>query len=138
MKALMLFFGLCLGSPCFTAIAEAGTELNFWHSYIHQPDGVTHYSFHIANHKRGLFFGSCGPSTRSLRWEYNVDLSGSGPVYQKDQIAVTVAGKPVAVGSGTITIDAQKQNGTMSLQLEHGAAKEEFVGNGRWGIKRAR
>jgi hypothetical protein len=67
-----------------------------------------------------------------------VDLSGSGPVYQKDQIAVTVAGKPVAVGSGTITIDAQKQNGTMSLQLEHGAAKEEFVGNGRWGIKRAR
>jgi hypothetical protein len=70
--------------------AQAGTELDFWHSCA-PPSGPTHFSFHVANYKRGLFFGSCGISTRSLQWEYDVTLTGNGPVYQQDQIAVMMS-----------------------------------------------
>src|SRR5260370_24175421 len=94
-----------LGSIWLAAEAHAETKLDFWHFYTHQPSGVTHYSFHIANYKRGLFFGSCGPSTRWLQWEYDVDLAGNGPVYEKRQVALTTEGKHVEVISGSITID---------------------------------
>src|ERR1035438_1899968 len=92
-SALTLLAFLVLGTSCLTSSANAGTILDFWHSYTHQPSGVTHYSFHIANYKRGLFFGSCGPSAKSLQWEYDMDLTGCGPIYHKEQIAFTVEGK---------------------------------------------
>src|SRR5438105_12438651 len=85
--------------------ARAEAKLDFWHSYTHQPSGVIHYSFQIASYKRGLFFGSCGPSTRSLQWEYDIDLTGPGPVYQADQISMTSDLKKVPIGSGTLTFN---------------------------------
>src|SRR5512135_3553561 len=100
----------CVLFLCFlsaAANAQAGTELDFWHSYTHQPSGVVHFSFHLANYKRGFFFGSCGLATRSLQWEYDVDLAGAGPRYTSDQITLRREGKEVSIVSGTINLDAQ-------------------------------
>jgi len=118
------------------AEAYAGTELDFWHSYVHQPDGVSHFSFHIAKYKRGLFFGSCGPSTKSLQWEYEVDLAGSGPVYKKEQIAITVEGKKLELTSGTINLDTKQRRATIDLRIEIGDSTTNFIANGIYEIKR--
>jgi hypothetical protein len=131
---------------CFLSLApqaSAGTELNFWHSYVHHPSGVTHFSFHIANYKRGLFFGSCGPSTRSLQWGYDVDLAGPGPRYTPDQIALRVDGKTVSVVSGTIGIDTRQEQATIQLQIAQPGTNQLvtstiFPGNGTHRIRKAR
>src|SRR5260370_23519409 len=107
-----------LGSIWLAAEAHAETKLDFWHSYAHQPSGVTHYSFHIANYKRGLFFGSCGPSTRSLQWEYDVDLAGSGPVYEKPQVYITCEGKQIEVFSGTVTFEPNQRQAQIYLRVK--------------------
>jgi hypothetical protein len=116
--------------------ASAATELDFWHNYIHQPSGTIHYSFHIASYKRGLFFGSCGPSTKSLQWSYDVDLAGSGPRYDMNQISLTTDGKPFAVRSGTITIGANQEKATIDLQVVRNGSPAPFVGNGVYRIKK--
>jgi hypothetical protein len=121
---------------CAAADASAGTKLNFWHSYTHQPSGVTHYSFHIANYKRGLFFGSCGPSTRSLQWEYDVDLVGIGPIYSKDHITITIEGKSVEVVSGTIAINTEGQTAKIDLRINYERSATDFAGNGTHHIKK--
>jgi hypothetical protein len=121
--------------------SQAGTELDFWHSYTHQPTGVTHFSFHIANYKRGFFFGSCGLGTKSLQWQYDVDLAGAGPRYTSDRIAVRREGTEVAIISGTICVDAQQRHATIDLQTGRGetnspAAPSSFIGNGTHRIRK--
>jgi hypothetical protein len=103
---------------CIVSQSFAGTVLDFWHAYQHQPSGVTHFSFHIANYKRGLFFGSCGPSTRSLQWAYEVDLSGVGPVYGTNEITLSTDGRPLTVVAGTITISGKQDNATIQIQIQ--------------------
>jgi hypothetical protein len=125
--AFCLLLLLLASTPHF---AQAETKLDFWHSYVHQPSGVTHYSFQIARYKRGLFFGSCGPSTRSLQWEYDIDLTGTGPLYHKQQVTVTSEGKKVEVVSGTITIDFKQNQATIDLQLKVSGADLPFQANG--------
>ncbi len=117
--------------------AQAGTELSFWHSYT-PPAGEIHFSFHIANYKRGLFFGSCGPSTRSLQWAYDVCLVGKGPVYRKEQITITSDSRSVAVADGTITIDSKQQRATIDLRAGNQDGPTNFVGNGTWRIRKAK
>jgi hypothetical protein len=132
----------CFLLLCFlgaAATAQAGTELDFWHSYTHQPSGAVHFSFHIANYKRGLFFGSCGPSTRSLQWEYDMDLAGPGPRYTSEQITVTREGKRVVVAAGTISVDPKQRHATIDLRTAPGnsqTAAVDFVGNGTHRIHR--
>jgi hypothetical protein len=128
-----IFFTRCL---CLLALivcvepAAGATKLDFWHSYVHQPSGVIHYSFQIANYKRGIFFGSCGPSTRSLQWEYDIDLAGPGPVYEKQQITVSSDAKPVEVVSGKVRIDQKRGEATIDLHVRSAAGKLSFLGNG--------
>jgi len=116
--------------------ANAETKLDFWHSYLHQPSGIVHYSFHIANYKRGLFFGSCGPSTRSLQWEYNVDLAGTGPTYGRDRISITSEGKPVDIVSGTVVIDREQKTAAVTLQVNFGNSTNSFKANGVYPLKK--
>lgn len=117
--------------------ARAETKLDFWHAYRHQPSGVIHYSFQIASYKRGLFFGSCGPSTRSLQWEYDIDLAGPGPLYQIDQIAITSEGKKIEVVSGTIAVTPHAEKAAINLKVKSGAAAVlAFPGNGSHSIKK--
>ncbi len=115
--------------------ARGETKLDFWHSYI-QPNGVLHYSFQIASYKRGIFFGSCGPSTRSLQWEYDIDLAGKGPVYQKEQIVITSEGKPIEVLSGTITVDPKLNDATINLRVKVSGTGLSFPANGLHRIRK--
>ena len=126
---------LILAFVCATIPTHAAVEVDFWHSYTHQPSGVIHFAFHIASYKRGIFFGSCGPSTKSLQWEYEVDLAGSGPAYKPDQIAITTEGKKVPVSSGTIMISASERTAKIDLQVETRGASSNFLGNGSYRIK---
>jgi hypothetical protein len=130
LRTRLLQLAIILAAGSFTHFAHAETKLDFWHSYVHQPSGVIHYSFQIASYKRGLFFGSCGPSTRSLQWEYDIDLAGTGPVYQKDQIAITSEGKTVEIVSGTIMIEPKRNEATLGLQIKSSGTNLTFPGNG--------
>ena len=58
------------------------------HSYVHRPSGQTHWVFHLASYKRGLFFGSCGLASRSLQWEYYIEAKGAGPNYASSDLEV--------------------------------------------------
>jgi len=118
----------------FLASAKGETKVDFWHSYV-PPTGVTHYSFQIANYKRGLFFGSCGPSTRSLCWQYDIDLTGPGPVYQKEQIGMRADLQPVNVVAGTIRVDSVRHQVVIDLRLQN-TNSMAFPGNGTYPFKR--
>ena len=91
---------------------------------------MIHYSFQIANYKRGIFFGSCGPSTRSLQWEYDIDLAGPGPVYENQQISITSDAKPVEVVSGTVRVDQKRGETTIDLRVRSTSGELSFLGNG--------
>jgi hypothetical protein len=67
----------------------AGTTLDFWHSYVRAQTQETHFGFHLSQYKRGLFWGSCGPSTKSLQWSFTFDLAGDGPIYATGQFSVS-------------------------------------------------
>jgi hypothetical protein len=132
-RALQFAFWLV----CFSGAAleaEAETKVDFWHSYK-PPGGPIHYSFRIASYKRGIFFGSCGPSTRSLQWEYDIDLAGPGPNYQKEQVNITSAGKRIDVVAGTISIDVRQRETSIRLQVHGKAGVADFLGNGRHSIR---
>ncbi|HZR18514.1 MAG TPA: hypothetical protein VFE51_14570 [Verrucomicrobiae bacterium] len=117
------------------SLAHAETRLDFWHSYS-PPTGIVHYSFQLASYKRGVFFGSCGPSTRSLKWEYDIDLEGIGPVYTKEQIKITSDAKPIEIVSGTISIEAKQSEANLRLRVRSAGGDSEFVGNGTHRIKK--
>jgi hypothetical protein len=128
--AVLLF----MGAPAF-----AGTELDFWHSYGHAPGSQTHYAFHLAEYKRGLFFGSCGLSTKSLQWSFNFDLAGDGPVYPAPQLSLSDDnGKAVRVISGQVVTDAKRGTATIAIEIESAGATNKFVGNGEYRIKKAK
>src|ERR1044071_1378960 len=108
----------------------AGVTLDFWHSYVPSQTGQTNYSFHLADYKRGLFWGSCGPSTKSLQWAYTFNLTGDGTNYSTEQITLTDdKGKPVKIVSGRIAIDAKGDKATINLKIEQAGATNKFVGN---------
>jgi hypothetical protein len=118
---------------------RAGTQLDSWHAYTHQPTGQTHYGFHLANYKRGLFLGSCGPSTRSLQWSFNIDLAGPGPTFERDQINLTTDdATPVPVVSGQIFTDPSQKTATISLVVDFAGARTNFVGNGTFHIRKSK
>jgi hypothetical protein len=129
LQTVLIFMLLCVSSK-----ALAGGGVDFWHSYTHQPDGLPHYSFRIAKYKRGLFFGSCGPSTRSLQWEYEVDLAGAGPVYEKNRIEITAEGKNIEVLSGRVAIDSNQEQVTIDLRVKTTASTTNFIANGAYRI----
>src|SRR5215471_6317823 len=131
-------FGAVLALSCFCLAARAHTEtkLDFWHSYNHQPDAVLHYSFQIAKYKRGLFFGSCGPSTRSLQWEYDIDLAGTGPTYDRDKMSIASEGKPVDIVSGTVVIDREQKTAAVTLRVNFGNSTNSFKANGVYRLKK--
>jgi hypothetical protein len=115
----------------------AGTALDFWHSYTHAQTHETHYAFHLSSFKRGLFWGSCGPSTRSVQWSYNFDLTGEGPVYKQNQLSASDDdGKKIGVVSGLIKTDLKSNTVTIDVEVEQAGTTNKFVGNGVYSIRR--
>ena len=113
----------------------AGTTLDFWHSYVHAKSQERHYSFHLAQCKRGLFWGSCGPSTKSLQWSFTFDLAGDGPIYDAKSISLSDDnGKALRVASGQVTTSAKRSIAKIALTVENEGHTNTFVGNGEYRI----
>jgi hypothetical protein len=113
----------------------AGTTLDFWHSYVHAQTHQRHYSFHLVQCKRGMFWGSCGPSTKSLQWSFTFDLAGDGPVYTAKEISISDDnGQALPVVSGQVTATAKRQTIKIALWIETAGRTNNFVGNGNYQI----
>jgi hypothetical protein len=121
---------------CLLTAASAGVKLSS-HSYIHSPSGRVHVVLRLADYKRGLFFGSCGPSTRSLQWEYHLELTSAGPNYVKDEIELKDSDfHSLPLAAGTIDIDEKKRTARISLELKQDSGAKPFVGNGTFKIQK--
>ena len=115
--------------------ASAGTRVSLWHSYTNQSSEV-HVGFGLKNYKRGLFFGSCGPSTYSLQWEYGFDLKGRGPQFPKDAIEMKDAiFRPVALDSGNILVDEKKSTVQIAIKISTNGVPQDFIGNGTYKLR---
>jgi len=125
------------GVLLFSTPVFAGTTLDFWHSYVHAKNAQTHYGFHLSQYKRGIFLGSCGFNTRSLRWSYNFDLAGDGPIYDARKLTVSDDNaQRVNVVSGQIVTDLKRGTIRISIEIEHAGSTNKFIGNGEYRIKK--
>jgi hypothetical protein len=133
MRRFLLFIVCAFG--LVAAEAKAGVELDFWHSYLNAQTHLKHFGFHLASYKRGLFFGSCGPSTKSQQWFFTVDLRGEDLVYDVAHIAVSDEnGVRVGVRDGTVRVDHDMKWATIELTVDSSGGPKPFVGNGRFRI----
>ncbi|MEO7598710.1 MAG: hypothetical protein ABIV50_07255 [Opitutus sp.] len=116
---------------------KAATEVSFWHDYTHSPSREKHVSFDLKNFKRGLFFGSCGPSTRSLRWQFTFDLAGAVDRWPASSVRVQADDfRVVKVLSGSVTVDPRQRYAVIYLTVDESGTARPFVGNGRYRIQR--
>jgi len=127
--SLLLIFSLA-------EVASAGTEVSLWHSYTNQPSGQIRFAFGLRNLKRGVFFGSCGPSTRSLLWEYGFELKGKTSEYAKDDIELKDANfHLVPVDSGKILVDEKKSTVQITIKISTNGVTQDFIGNGTYKLE---
>lgn len=132
---IILMVIVLLNASC----SHAGTVLDFWHSYVHAKTQQTHYSFHLTRYKRGLFWGSCGPSTKSLQWYFNMDLAGNGPVYSSREIAISDDyGRAVIAVSGRVVTDLKQMRARIELEVESDGSTKNFIGNGEYRIEKSK
>jgi len=106
--------------------ARAGTEIRVFR-------GAHEREVRLEKFRRGLFFGSCGPATRSLTAEYSFTLRGDGPVYRKESIEMRDGARgPVAVRAGSITVGGRTV--AIDLSVERKGETIPFPWNGeyRW------
>jgi hypothetical protein len=113
-----------------SAELQAGSEAKL-------SEGTNRHTVEIRNYKRGLFWGSCGPSTRSMQWEYTFTLTGNGPLFKGDNIAVKDGNlKDVPISGGTIALDTKQHSIRIDLKLNDRAAEKPFPYNGRYKLKK--
>lgn len=104
------------------AASRAGTAIRIFR-------GSHEREVRIERFRRGLFFGSCGPATRSLSAEYSFTLRGDGPVYGKDAIAMRDGSlNPVPVRAGSITVRGRVVS--IDLAIDAGGRTAPFRWNG--------
>jgi hypothetical protein len=136
MKSKLWLLALIL--PAFLASGCDDATGITWHSYIHQPSGQIHFSLHLASYKRGLFFGSCGPSTRSLQWEYYIELKGDLPTYTKETIELKDGEyHPMPVDSGSILFDRGKRTMKIDIAVIQNSKVQQFTHNGVYSMQKA-
>lgn len=117
-------------------VASAGTEVSLWHSYTNQPSGQFHFAFDLKNLKRGVFFGSCGLSTRSLQWEYGFQLKGKAVEYPKGAIELKDANfNLVLVDSGNVVVDEKKATIQINIKVSTNGVPQDFIGNGTYKLR---
>ncbi len=133
LKSARYLSALILFSLFFAGCESSGIT---WHSYVH-PSGQIRYDLHLTNYKRGIFFGSCGPSTYSLQWEYRIELKGAGPNYTGEEIELqdgTFHRIPVA--SGSILLDGKKQSAKIDISVLQDSNSIPFTHNGTYAMKK--
>jgi hypothetical protein len=130
-RKFLLWIALAFVAPG----VQGATTLDFWHSYRHAQAGETHYAFHLSQFKRGLFWGSCGPSTKSLQWSFNFDLAGEGPDYSAARVSVSDDnGQAVKIISGQVITDMKRMTAKIDIEFESGGHTNKFPGNGDYRI----
>jgi hypothetical protein len=128
---------LWIACVCLLAAGASAAVKLTSHSYIQSGSGERHVVLHLADYKRGLFFGSCGPASHSLRWEYTLDLKGPGPGYGKDSIEIKDGElRAVILESGSITLDSKKHKATIALRVKGESGPQDFAGNGSFKIQK--
>jgi hypothetical protein len=123
---------------CFTSHAYGGTRFESWDAYTDRQTGKSRHGYRILNTKRGIFLGPCGFGTRSIQWEYwiDLDLSASQQLFQARQIKLEDDNrKAVPVISGTIVISPDKRTATLNLQINRQGRVTDFEGNGKHRIQ---
>jgi hypothetical protein len=117
--ALVLAALLAVARP-----SPAGTEARVFR-------GAHEREISIRSYRRGIFFGSCGPATKSLRWEYSFTLKGDGPVYRADAIEIRDGAlQPVAVRTGSIALTERTIR--IDLAIEGNGRTVPFPYNGEY------
>ena len=126
--ARIAFMVSCLLALC--ASGQAETETRITH-------GSNQQTVWIKNYRRGLFFGSCGPSTHSLQWEYTSTLEGAGPTFPPKQITLRDGNlKSLPVEAGTVTLDAAGKNVTIDLRVSQDSTAVPVPHNGSYKVKK--
>ena len=121
---------------CFVVQAYGGTRFESWDAFTDKRTGQPHHSYRILNSKRGLFLGPCGFGTRSIQWEYWIELAGSQQLFQTRQIKIEDhARKRISVISGTILINPKERTATLNLQITKQGRVTDFEGNGKHRIQ---
>jgi hypothetical protein len=132
----VVIFVIMIAAVLVATSVRAVTKLDFWHAYRHAQAHETHYGFHLTAYKRGLFWGSCGPSTKSQQWAFTFDLAGDGPIYTNDQFSVSDDnGKAVPVVAGQVRTDMKRRVARIDIEVESAGHTNKFVGNGEFRIQ---
>jgi hypothetical protein len=99
-------------------------------------EGGNEKRIELKEYKRGLFFGSCGPSTKSLQWEYSFTLAGQGLVYEARNIGLKDRSlKPVEVTNGKITVNEKRKTVRIDIRIRKNGAETDFPYNGQYKLK---
>ena len=127
----VFLLALSLSSGCRDATGVT------WHSYTNSHDGLIHFSLNLSSYKRGLFFGSCGPSTRSLQWQYRIELKGAGPTYGKEDIGLQDGDlHPIGVESGSIFVDHERKAAKIDIAIIGESKAGPFAHNGTYRMQK--
>ena len=87
----------------------------------------------LQSYRRGIFFGSCGPATKSLRWEFSFTLRGDGPVYRAPAIEMKDGSlRTIAVRSGSIVLTEESMQ--IDLAIEREGRTIPFPYNGQYRV----
>jgi hypothetical protein len=107
--------------------SPAGTEVRLFRGAHEREISLTSY-------RRGIFFGSCGPATKSLRWEYSFTLKGDGPVYRAAGIEIKDGAlQPVGVRWGSIALTERTIR--IDLAIDGKGRTVPFPYNGEYRIR---
>jgi hypothetical protein len=89
----------------------------------------------LQSYRRGIFVGSCGPATKSLRWEFSFTLRGDGPVYAAPAIEMKDGGlNAIAVRSGSIALSDRTLR--IDLAIARDGRTVPFPYNGTYRVRR--
>ena len=88
----------------------------------------------LESFRRGIFFGSCGPATKSLRWEFSFTLHGEGPVFAAPAIEMKDGAlQPVPVRSGSIALSDRSIRIDLAIRREGRTVPFPYNGDYRIG-----
>ena len=97
--------------------------------------GAHEREIRLESYRRGIFLGSCGPATRSVRWEYSFTLRGDGPVFAPSAIEMRDGQLArVEVRAGTIILAERLL--TIALSMARDGRTAPFPYNGTYRIGR--
>src|SRR6266404_2642463 len=120
----------------FAALLSLGVVSSRAESEARIFEGGKEARIELKEYKRGLFFGSCGPSTKSVQWEYSFTLSGQGSAYTPKDIALKDGSlNPVEVTGGKISLDEKRKAVKIDIKIKKDGVVLDFPYNGHYKLR---